>query len=137
MHERVSKTHLENHSLSFAKLVSFRGRKGSAEAASLLPQASALLACAGLVASLRVWRWGNGKLLQSPEDLGRSLLVQADTDQLAGVIVQGPVASPYFLIDILSFLWKWGRACALPLGGARWVSARRVALLVRFLTLPV
>jgi len=32
---------------------------------------------------------------------------------------------------------KRGRACALPLGGASWVSARRVALLVRFLTLPV
>jgi hypothetical protein len=75
MHERVSKTHLENHSLSFEKLVSFRGRKGSAEAASLLPQASALLAYAGFVAGLRGWCWGSGTLLQPPEDLRSTLFI--------------------------------------------------------------
>ena len=65
----------------FEKLVSFRDRKGSAEAASLLPQASALLACAGFVAGLRGWRWGSGTLLQPPEDLGSTFLIQAHTDQ--------------------------------------------------------
>ena len=48
--------------------------KGSAEAASLLPQASALLPCAGCVASWRGGRWGSGKLLQPPEDLGTHAL---------------------------------------------------------------
>jgi len=50
--------------------VSFGDRKGSAEAASLLPQASALLPCAGFVVGFRGWHRGSGKLLQTPEDLG-------------------------------------------------------------------
>ena len=64
----------------------------SAEAASLLPQASALLPYAGGVAGLRGWHWGSGTLLQPPEDLRSTLFVQADTDQLAGIVIQRPVA---------------------------------------------
>jgi hypothetical protein len=94
---------------------------GSAEAAALLP-------CAGFVAGLRRgWRWGSGKLLQSPEDLGRSLFVQADTDQLAGIVIQRPVApvlpdrhtvSPH-------------RKRAEPYSSALWAAIRRPALQAR------
>jgi hypothetical protein len=45
--------------------------KESTEAAPLLPQASALLPCAGFVVGLRGWRWWSRTLLQSPEDFGR------------------------------------------------------------------
>jgi hypothetical protein len=55
-------------------LLALRG-KGSAEAASLLPQASALRACAGFMAGLRGYRWGSGTLLQPPEDLGSPLFI--------------------------------------------------------------
>jgi hypothetical protein len=34
--------------------------------------------------------WGSGTLLQPPEDLGRSLFVQADAHQRAGVTLQRP-----------------------------------------------
>src|SRR3989442_5286408 len=57
--EPISKTHLTNHSFSLEKLVSFGDRKVSAEAASLLPQASALLPYAGGVAGCAGWHaWG-------------------------------------------------------------------------------
>jgi len=96
--------------------VSFGDRKESAEAASLLPQASALLPGAEFVAGCGRRRWGSGTLLQPPEDLGSTFLVQIHTDQLASVIVQRPVA-PTILPDrhTVSPLWKWGRVCALPL----------------------
>jgi hypothetical protein len=47
--------------------------QGSAEAASLLPQAAALLPCAGYVAGLRAWHRWSGKLLQPSENLGSAL----------------------------------------------------------------
>ena len=92
IYEPVSKTHLINHRFSLEKLVSFGDRKESAEAASLLPQASALLPGAEFVAGCGRRRWGSGTLLQPPEDLGSTFLVQIHTDQLASVIVQRPVA---------------------------------------------
>src|SRR5712692_7538953 len=62
------------------------------EAASMLPQASALLPRAGFGAGGGGWHRGSGTLLQPPEDLDSALLVQAYTHQLAGVVIQGPVA---------------------------------------------
>jgi hypothetical protein len=49
--------------------------KASAEAASMLPQASALLPCAGCVVGWRRGDRGSRKLLQPPKDFGCSLLV--------------------------------------------------------------
>ena len=58
----------------------------------MLPQESALLPCAGFVAGFRGWHWGSGTLLKPPEDLHSTLFIETDTDQLAGVIIQRPVA---------------------------------------------
>src|SRR5262245_24690376 len=101
----VSKTRLTNQSLSFAKLVSFRDKTGSAEAASLLPNVSASLPCAEFVAGLRRWHWWSGKLLHSPEALvgfqGRGC-----TD-----VVQPNCCHP-FLLEALLFQWPSIRRCA-------------------------
>src|SRR5712691_7932659 len=67
---------------SLAKLVSLGDRKGSAEAASVLPQASALRPCTGFVAGWRGGHRGSGKL-QPPEDLGSPFLI-LDCCVLAG-----------------------------------------------------
>ena len=67
-------------------------RKWSAEAASTLPQASALLLSAGFVVSLAGWGWYRRHLLQSLQDLGSPFLIQADTDQFPGVVLEHPVA---------------------------------------------
>jgi hypothetical protein len=55
-------------------LLAMRGKE-SAEAASMLPQVSALLSWVGFVARLCGWHWERGKLLQPPEDLGSPLFI--------------------------------------------------------------
>jgi len=55
--------------------VSVGDRKWSAEAASTLPQALALLLSAGFVVSLAGWGWYRRHLLQSLQDLGSSCYV--------------------------------------------------------------
>jgi hypothetical protein len=73
--------------------VSFGDRQGSSEAASTLPQASALLPGAGFMAGFSGRHRWSRKLLQTPEDLGSALFIQTHPDQLASVIIQRPVAA--------------------------------------------
>jgi len=52
----------------------------------MLPQASALLPCAGCAGGVRGWRRGSGTLLEPPENLGSALLVDTEANQRSAIV---------------------------------------------------
>jgi hypothetical protein len=95
-------------------LLALRG-KGCPEAVSMLPQASALRACAGSVAGFCGERWGSWTLLQPPEDLGSTLLVEAHIDELASAIIECPVGGSRSLL-LRGQSGRTAHGAALPIG---------------------